>query len=66
MARIKCPQCGTERVVIEGKRKNCRKCGTRLTADMAPTKSKAKKGGKASKNETETSSGSATNPEPQE
>lgn len=31
MARIKCPNCGTERVVVEGKKKRCRKCGTTLT-----------------------------------
>jgi hypothetical protein len=49
MARVKCPQCGTERVVVEGKRKNCRKCGTKLTADMAPAKPKARKSAKAPK-----------------
>ena len=42
MARVKCPQCGTERVVVEGKRKNCRKCGTRLTANMATVKKAVK------------------------
>jgi len=42
MARVTCPQCGTERVVVEGKRKNCRKCGTRLTANMANVKKAAK------------------------
>jgi len=49
MARVRCPQCGTERVVVEGKRKNCRKCGTKLTADMAQTKPRARKTAKASK-----------------
>lgn len=33
MAQIKCPNCGTVRVVPEGKRKNCRKCGTALTTN---------------------------------
>jgi hypothetical protein len=36
-------------VVVEGKRKNCRKCGTKLTADMAPAKPKARKAAKAPK-----------------
>ena len=69
MARIKCPQCGTERVVIEGKRKNCRRCGTRLTADMAQLKPKARKAGKVAKKETQPSDtgvGSADNPPAQE
>lgn len=69
MARVKCPQCGTERVVIEGKRKNCRKCGTRLTADMAQPKPKTRKAGKAAKKETppsDTGAGSADNPPVQE
>ena len=35
MAQVKCPQCGRVRLVVEGKRKKCRKCGTPLTADMA-------------------------------
>ena len=29
---IKCPNCGRERLVVEGKRKKCRKCGTPLTS----------------------------------
>ncbi|RKY23749.1 MAG: hypothetical protein DRP62_05270 [Planctomycetota bacterium] len=33
MAQIKCPNCGTVRVVPEGKRKRCRKCGTALTTN---------------------------------
>jgi ribosomal protein S27E len=49
MARVKCPQCGTERVVVDGKRKNCRKCGTKLTADMAQVKPRARKTAKASR-----------------
>ena len=31
MPKIKCPRCGTVRVVVEGKAKSCRKCGERLT-----------------------------------
>lgn len=31
MPMITCPQCGTERIVVEGKRKNCRKCGQALS-----------------------------------
>ncbi|MEN6424022.1 MAG: hypothetical protein ABFE13_01565 [Phycisphaerales bacterium] len=49
MARVTCPNCGTVRVVVEGKRKNCRKCGTRLTAEMAQEKPKARKPAKATK-----------------
>lgn len=59
MARVRCPQCGTERVVVEGKRKNCRKCGTKLTADMAQARPKARKpakGAKATGQQPETSS----------
>lgn len=32
MPQIKCPKCGRVRLVVEGKKKNCRKCGTPLTA----------------------------------
>ncbi|NLH43271.1 MAG: hypothetical protein GX448_15635 [Planctomycetes bacterium] len=46
MACVRCPSCGTERVVVEGKRKNCRKCGAKLTADMAPARPKARKAAK--------------------
>ena len=35
MARIKCPNCGAERVVMEGKSRRCRKCDMRLTAPPA-------------------------------
>jgi len=35
MARLKCPSCGHECVVMDGKRKRCRKCGTPLTAGTA-------------------------------
>ena len=31
MPRIKCPNCGKERIVVEGKRKKCRRCGAELT-----------------------------------
>lgn len=31
MPQIKCPKCGRVRLVVEGKRKNCRKCGTPLS-----------------------------------
>lgn len=48
MPKIICHQCGRERVVIQGKRKNCRKCGTKLTDQQQPlvklkAKAKAKK-----------------------
>lgn len=43
MARVTCPNCGTVRVVVEGKRKKCRKCGTPLTAEMAQEKPRARK-----------------------
>lgn len=36
MAIIKCPACGAERVVPEGKIKRCRKCGEKLTTIKAP------------------------------
>lgn len=32
MPQIKCPNCGSIRLVVEGKKKNCRKCGTPLTS----------------------------------
>jgi len=32
MALVKCPNCNTERIVLPGKPKNCRKCGNKLTA----------------------------------
>ncbi len=35
MARVICPSCGHERVLMDGKRKRCRKCGTPLTAGTA-------------------------------
>lgn len=31
MPIVKCPNCGSERLVVEGKKKNCRKCGTPLS-----------------------------------
>lgn len=34
MPIVKCPNCGRERLVVEGKKKKCRKCGTPLTANM--------------------------------
>ena len=37
MPQVKCPKCGTVRLVVEGKKKNCRKCGTPLTADAKNT-----------------------------
>jgi len=33
MPQIKCPNCGKVRLVVEGKKKNCRKCGTPLTTN---------------------------------
>ena len=33
MPQIKCPNCGRTRLVVEGKKKNCRKCGTPLTTN---------------------------------
>jgi len=33
MPQIKCPNCGRVRLVVEGKKKNCRKCGTPLTTN---------------------------------
>ena len=30
--RVKCPNCGRERIIQAGKKKNCRKCGLQLTA----------------------------------
>jgi len=44
MARVKCPNCGTERVVMDGKVKECRKCGRKLRAEDAITKKKKKAG----------------------
>ena len=42
MARLKCPNCGRTRVVMDGKRKRCRNCDTPLTATTAKAvKSKA-------------------------
>lgn len=38
MPQIKCPKCGRVRVVVEGKRKNCRRCGTPLSANMPKPK----------------------------
>lgn len=35
MPQVKCPKCGRVRLVVEGKKKNCRKCGTPLTATPA-------------------------------
>lgn len=32
MPQVKCPNCGVVRLVVEGKRKKCRKCGTPLTS----------------------------------
>ncbi len=32
MPTVKCPNCGRERLVVEGKKKKCRKCGTPLSA----------------------------------
>lgn len=32
MPMVTCPNCGRERLVVEGKRKKCRKCGTPLTS----------------------------------
>jgi septal ring factor EnvC (AmiA/AmiB activator) len=40
MAQVVCPNCGRERVVVAGKKKNCRKCGTTLTADTGNVKPK--------------------------
>lgn len=34
MAHVTCPDCGEQRVVAEGKKKSCRRCGRGLTADM--------------------------------
>jgi len=34
MPQVKCPKCGTVRLVVEGKTKKCRKCGTPLTANI--------------------------------
>lgn len=31
MAQVTCSNCGRRRVVMDGKRKRCRKCGTPLT-----------------------------------
>ena len=32
MPIVKCPNCGRERLVVEGKKKKCRKCGTPLSS----------------------------------
>lgn len=42
MARVKCPKCGRERVVVEGKKKNCRRCGTALST-LGPKPEKPEK-----------------------
>ena len=31
MAQVTCPNCGTVRTVVDGKKKRCRKCGQTLT-----------------------------------
>ena len=38
MPQVTCPNCGAVRLVVEGKKKNCRKCGTPLTANMPKLK----------------------------
>lgn len=44
MPQITCHECGRKRLVVAGKRKNCRGCGTRLTDQQQPlTKLHAKK-----------------------
>jgi molybdenum cofactor biosynthesis enzyme MoaA len=39
MPQVKCPQCGTIRLIVEGKIKKC-KCGMKLTSDMPAVKLK--------------------------
>jgi DNA repair exonuclease SbcCD ATPase subunit len=41
MARITCPNCGAERIVMAGKRKRCRKCNTWLTSTTVKQKPSA-------------------------
>lgn len=44
MPRVRCPDCGAERVVMEGKVKNCLKCGRKLSSkDAIVTKGKKKR-----------------------
>jgi len=38
--RVKCPNCGRERIISAGKKKKCRKCGLELTATGEPAQPK--------------------------
>ncbi len=53
MPMVKCPNCGRERLVVEGKRKKCRKCGTPLTSVMGYPATPENRAGPAAESESQ-------------